>query len=216
MAKPIDIDIATIHNLIPYETRSIHEDFTKKSLSILDGEFDFMILDFMEDRFDIAQIGDSYVLYTPNLQKSQVLQQFPEHRVLSRGDPEVALLWARSWMMLLDEIKRRGLVDKLILNCGVYCKQYKNEAGEVVPFGWRDTQFAELNTHLINSYHALAQLLIPNIKFVNVDQKLHLGVHNHRWGLGPVHYIDEYNIEVIRQVRELTKVSKPIPVAEVR
>ena len=91
-----DVRIETIVGLNNFRPAVIHDEFTKASLAILDADFDYLMLDFVEDRFDIAQIGDLYVTCSPNVLKCGVLNQFPEHKVIPRSDPYVAYLWAKS------------------------------------------------------------------------------------------------------------------------
>jgi len=210
----LDVTIEAIAELNNFETRCIHDDFTKTSLAILDKDFDYLILDFIEDRFDIAQIGDTYIVCSPNVLKSGVLNQFSHHRIIPRSDPEVAFLWAKSWLKLLERIREKGIENKLILNCGVYCRTYLTPEGETKFFDSNYTRFAETNQILINSYHGLVRASLNGVKTINVDSRWRFAASDHKWGLQPFHYIDGYYRDLMDKLYKVINVDASIAVTQ--
>src|SRR5215475_13520812 len=71
MVSPrITLDHSKVRAPTPFEKNCIVADFEKTSLDIIKCDFDYIIMDFVDERFDLIQIGSSYVLGTMPMMNS--------------------------------------------------------------------------------------------------------------------------------------------------
>jgi hypothetical protein len=169
-----------------------------------------LILDFIDERFDLLAIGRSLASYSGEMTRSGYMAQ----PALSRGRliPRLSAPCERIWTEAAGEfaafVRATPLRDaKLILHSARWATQQRAPDGRLAPItdvevvAGHPVDIADYNA-LLERQEAAFEALMPPMARVDAGP-LRLADSAHRWGLSPFHYVPEYYDEVRRQLREL-------------
>lgn len=156
-------------------TNEITNVFLKELLSV---DFDYMIIDCVDERFGLVSYEDTFITYSDELKRSKII----ENPVKIAPDSEQFFqLWEKG---LLEILK---LVDykKIIIN-NVYWTPYLDN-GEKVSSPQRIVYCNGIVSRLYN----IAKKYIPPNQFVDYPQDIFVADSKHKWGKSPFHYTQD-------------------------
>src|SRR5688572_18437592 len=86
MGNPIPVEEEMLQLDSAFQRRMVLQDFQKTIFDDLSTlKFDYFIMDFIDERFDLFQIGDSYVTRSVELVNSKVMESaFKNHLLVKR------------------------------------------------------------------------------------------------------------------------------------
>lgn len=170
-----------------------------------------LILDFIDERFDLLSVGGATITHSWELEVSGYLAQ----PALSSAQPIPRLgetcesLWGRSLGGLAELIASTPLQDAtLILHAAQWAETWRATSGTVAPLPdeteiWtgRPTSRTAHNA-LLARYQAAFLQVFPQAQVVSAPT-FRIADEGHRWGLSPFHYVEEYYAEIRRQLAAL-------------
>jgi len=160
----------------PELRRMTFNDLDKGTLSnIAAAKFDAVLLDFVEERFDLCMAQDSLFSYTSELK--QVISKEISLDFLKPGSEAFIALWLSGFERLMSALDGR----LVILNRVFWAEKFPN--GEAVASrGWIHYNNALLQRlyELVDRYWAIPIIDYPTTHWV-ADLE-------HRWGKAPYHY----------------------------
>ena len=160
----------------PELRRMTFNDLDKGTLSsIAAAKFDAVLLDFVEERFDLCMSTDSLFSYTSELK--QVISKEISLDFLKPGSETFIALWLSGFERLMSALNGKLVV----LNRVFWAEKFPN--GEAVASqGWIRYNNALLQRlyELVDKYWAIPSIDYPATRWV-----ADLG---HRWGKAPYHY----------------------------
>ncbi|WP_201548733.1 DUF6270 domain-containing protein [Psychrobacter sp. Pi2-1] len=172
---------------------------------------DFIILDFIDDRFGLIEIEEGiFVTNSFELRKSKACN--PESSLVTAKNDEFFSVWKLGVDKFLDFVKEKDLLDKVIVNAVFWANIYEDGAEiKNYPSIHHDSQeyIKSFNDLLTRQYDYLATKLKPN-QFIYYPEELILANANHKWGKSPFHYsdklykfflkkIDEYSFSLLKR-----------------
>lgn len=198
-------------DLHAHEYGALVADFRKTALSRLVAyRPTHLILDLIDERFDLLSVGPSLVSVSGELVRSGHLDRTLQSR--SRRVSRLSDACHRLWLETAEEfaalIRATVLRDaKLILHSARWATHMRTPTGRLAPIrdveivSGQGVEIADYNALLSRQEAALRGVLPP---FSTVEAPEHrIADAAHRWGLSPFHYVPEYYAEIGRQLADL-------------
>ncbi|MET0295384.1 MAG: DUF6270 domain-containing protein [Phenylobacterium sp.] len=199
--------------LTPSQHAALLADLQKTALRTLaDFRPSHLILDFVDERYDLLEAGGAVATHSWELKVSGYLEQpwGRAARSIARNSAECAALWRAAAPAFLAALREAGLGDvPLVLHEAQWAGRYRAADGALREFPdalqiWTGlpASLAEHNA-LLTDYQAQIRALAPQAVRVAADESLRIADESHRWGLSPFHYIEAYYRDVRDQLRGL-------------
>lgn len=201
IGKPY-IDKKIIDNLdSQWLQKQLHNDMEKSLfLHLLDKEFDILLMDFIDERFDLSIKKE--VIHTASTEYKEALYTPNQYNTIKGFSDEKFKLWEQGLKKLVDFLTIHKLIDTVVLN-RVY---WTNKIGEngVINTKYSTDYIKKANDDLERMYLKIIQL-IPNIKIIDYPKNILFSDPNHKWGLAPFHYNNLLMQEQLLRLKECLK-----------
>lgn len=198
VSNSLDIDIDVLGLISKFQARNVYYDLNKvvkSNTDILDGEY--LIMDFIDERFQQLKVGNSIITYSSELNKSKFL----ENNVYETVEFDINM-WHRDLILFRDIILKRFSSDKIILHKIFLCDKYIDKNREVVKFNNDKLAYIDkFNKKLERMYEVFLEVF-ENVKVIYLEND-YLANENHRWGLAPFHYDKNYNMDFLEKLYKM-------------
>ncbi len=195
MSRPLAVGDIPLKS--EFQRRTVSKDFSKTFFDAISGTaFGYLLIDFIDERFDILQFKKSYVTRSAEFAKAGLDKAYPFKKV-DKETSRYRQEWERN--MVLFSQKLLGLVSpqKIILHKAFWSARYW-ENGSLVEFP-NQHEIAS-NNEILDFYYRTAE---KHLCARAVSVKESQGDAAHLWGLSPFHYTEEYYMDIYRQVRSI-------------
>lgn len=205
-APPISIADGTINGPHQFDVQCLEHDFRKTAIeTMLSRGLDYVILDFVDERFDLMRIAGSLVTDSRYARDYGVIDnnQLVVEGTIPRVDPATTDMWKRSCVEVAQQLLARLRPEQIILHS---CKL----ASEYISGGERKTfvgYYADLTSSfnpIFAEYEAFFLSQVPGCRMIRLADDLVLGDEDHRWKLQPFHYVPGYYEAFLDQLAEIT------------
>ncbi len=181
-------DIMPAHDN-PFRNKALYNDFNKtlvKNIRSDDITYDYMIIDFLDERFDIFRYSGSDFTLSDALREAK---NVPESVRLKRWDDSSVELWKKRCLDFISVLKLKFSARNVIL-----VKQYLTEYYGVCEKeqryeNWEEIRF--INSKLSECYSFFADNY-QGIAVIEADNGFHYSFKHFRHGIYPWHYNEEY------------------------
>lgn len=210
-----DIDIDYLDDF-PWEVKMMIMEVSKTGLSkIKDSNADFVVMDLIEERFDFVEfkVGeDTYRCiksgHFENFYDKYLKDKATDYRELSieeYSDQEVKEYFKKS----MDVLMQSFTIDHLILIETYFAEKMIDDAGNITEYE-DQKEINKMNKRLTRVYKLMKEVL----NTYNTQDKMYsllqadkdnMGYKNHKWGPFPVHYVDDFYINMGQRIKEITK-----------
>lgn len=176
----------------PFRLNMLKRDLNKSFMDSDVKRDDYILIDFLEERYDILKIGDSYIT------KSEVLEEstcdINKARVINRYSIECDKLWKDSCLKFIDFLNNKFERDKIILVEMYLCEKYiyKNKI-----YDFNDDNISKMNKVLFE-YYSFFKKNLPGIKVIQVPEKINYINDNFKYGCKP-YYVNSVALHVMSQ-----------------
>jgi hypothetical protein len=198
-------------DLHAHEYSALVADFRKTALTrLVSYRPTHLILDLIDERFDLLAVGPSLVSVSGELVRSGHLDRslLSESRRVSRLSDACHRLWLEAADEFAALLRGTALREaKLILHSARWATHMRTPDGRLAPI--RDVEIVSGQGVEIDDYNALLtrqeaalRAVLPPFSVVQAPEH-RIADAAHRWGLSPFHYVPEYYAEVGRQLAEL-------------
>lgn len=173
-----------------FQRRMVEWDLTKKSFET--READYVLMDLIDERFDICSSGTSHFTRSQAFFKSGVRETLQgEFTRVKRGSESHLALFQKGAEHFARDIDR-----PIILHNACWASSYR-DGGEIYDFE---------NTEQIKNENNLLEVMTKILsEVINFDAVVESPQHcisdaSHKWGLASFHYIPEYYIDIHHQL----------------
>ena len=171
---------------------------------------DALILDLIDERFDILEINGAFVAKSAELARSGVLETpaFADAVVHPRLSEATAKLWREGLRRFADTLAQIRPAQT-VLHAGVWAQEYVDLDGARKPFPeWmqivdRNGPYLSAHNALLEGYFAEIEAALPGVVTLRPPPELVVGDKSHRWNLSPFHYRQDYYIAMLARFREI-------------
>jgi Family of unknown function (DUF6270) len=205
VARPVAIDPARVALSSAFQRRCVLADFAKTFFaSLADARPDWLVIDLVDERFDLLQTQGSYVTRSSafdaaGLERHAGLEFETVRRMWGQG----RALFDRAAGPFAERVTRTVPADRVVIHRAVWCTSYRHN-GEVLRFPPDRLELCRLqNDMLRQSYDRLERAFHGRARVIGVDLGTHHADANHRWQLEPYHYEPAYNAEATERLLTL-------------
>jgi hypothetical protein len=183
-----------------FENRMLRHDIRKQSAPIIRASTSTpLVVDFIDERFDLFIAGDSIITRSDLLQQTAYGRNIDGVRRLRRNTAEAMDLWREAALRFLDDIQGRPLV----LHRALWAESYRNdETGEILPFGEADLRMVAEQNGLLNQYYDFIEAHYEDVRTVAPDPALVYSDFAHRWGRDFYHFSESYYRDISGKMRQ--------------
>lgn len=193
MSQPLRMDCTCMH---PVGRKMVQRDFDKDFLKLDFGADEYLLIDFLEERYDVYRSAEgSYITLSDEVDVTGL----PAGTVLQRTSDECTSLWKDSCSRLAKHLKNQMDCSHIIL-----LELYLN--AKSIGFGSECDYFdvGRLN-QILKDYYAYFVQLIPNVVKIAIPEELCYTDKYFEYGNYPFYYNKRMFYEVARRIRNLVK-----------
>jgi len=173
--------------------------FKAEDLSLVD----FVIIDFIDERFKLVEFLDgSKVTLSTELSASGYLDRFSRQEDFNIVENDLNE-WKKACRLFVNFISESDAVDKIILHQAYWKKSYVTNSGCIEKFSDIEQTEIEKQNMILEERYEYLKSLVPNIRVILVDK--YMADKSHVWGLAPYHYEEDYYLEVAKLLLNIKK-----------
>jgi hypothetical protein len=178
-----------------WQRRCVLADFHKTFFdSLAQGRPDWLVVDLIDERFDLLRAADSFVTRSSAFQAAALdeaagLPFEAVHRMSAYG----CSLFEEAAPTFAERVTAIVPPERIVLHRALWCTHYRR-ADEVRAFPPERLELCRRqNAMLTSGYDALERALGPDTVRVELHPERQLADAEHRWELEPYHYEPAYN-----------------------
>jgi len=208
---PLEADPEWYGDLGGWERKCILNDLRKDGLpTLLSGKPVALLLDFIDERFDLLRIGETRVSNIKQLRQPGFLDRYgAEGVVMPRLDPTTTDAWRRGFDIFIAKAIDRFGEEKIILHEALWAPLFKDAEGKTAPFGQPYRDLIPRHNDLLETYFEHVHATAPRIRKIRVAKKHQFADPDHRWSKEPFHYIHAYYAEFVAKFDKLMTPPRP-------
>lgn len=174
-----------------FQARMVRIDLEKSlARSLRASDFDVLVVDFIDERFPLVTLPDGSVATLSGELAGAGFDRTRERaRLIASGSEEHFELWREGWTRFVEMLAGLGRLDRLLLN--EVCWATTLTDGTTPDWAYRPEQIAAAN-HFLERLHRHAERDLSSEQVLRFDPDLFTASAEHRWGLTPFHYGDDY------------------------
>lgn len=185
-----DIDVERIAS--PFQRRMVQYELSRNFRRHVGAlNFDYMLLDFIDERHDILEIEDGvYMTLSHEFDQTGFINENPllKDRTIQSGSTKFKILWYEALHDFLRLAEGLDFKSKILLNRVSWAK--KLDSGETIP--GTSEKYTDSNNALLEWMYALIEPALDSKQVLQVPQGYFVSSVSHRWGSSPFHYADQY------------------------
>jgi hypothetical protein len=177
-------------------------DLTKTALpQLFEFDPDWIIVDFIDERFSMMEVGASLVTMSDELRRSglQDLPPFSEGRQIGRLSRECDQLWAGAMRRLGHMLPHKLPRAKMVLHRAGWAGRALHQ-GHVRRYKEERLQTAHRANTLLARYNAHFLRAFPTAHVINASQPNRMADSGNKWRLKPYHYVPGYYVDIMREL----------------
>ena len=191
----------------PFQRKIVNYDLSKtfvEKIGIL--EFDILLLDFIDERFDIFEFNDGSKCTLSSEILSTDFLQIHQGKIIKSGSKEHLELWKDSWNNFVKHLKLLNILDKLVIQKS-YWALNNDKKIDYANINYLKDRIENANNYLQQLFNYIMKDISPNQIITSSNT---IGLSNHVWGESPFHYIDLYYIDILHFLKnyKINKLSK--------
>lgn len=201
-SKVDDIDISGIDS--SFQRAVVYADLNKEFENFIErGEFDWLIYDPIDERFDLLLFEDDKVCtFSNELRAVYDPTDVGKVRRLKSGTEEFYIRWESGWVALVAQLDRLGKRSSLRINKVFWAGT--TAAGNDFRPTYDAAGIKRANEFLERIYSRMLTD-IHREQFFEFSPELMVGANEHKWGASPFHYIEAYYEGLARALEGLAR-----------
>lgn len=194
-SKPISVKMDDIKLPSAFQKRMVYYDLNKKFRSYIQKPTaDFLIIDFIDERFPVLKTFDSYLTRSREYVKSELVI-----KKVTLSDEERLEIWNQKIQEFIKDLNNYG-PQRVILHKAYWQVKYRDKSGQIQDF---EDEEIQKNNQLLDQYYRMIEEGVKGINLIELDG--FVADENHQWGLSPFHYEEGYYVEFMKKLKQITK-----------
>ena len=178
-----------------FQRRMVESDFKNQILeSAGKGDYDLLLIDFLVDRFHLAEIDGKLVTRSVEFVRSGI----KPNRLINTFSDQYLTLWREGIDNLFSVIDARADLDKVKIN-KVYWSDIATDEQDTIKLN--EKWDIEKNNAKLDAMYEYVENILPSSSIIEVDKSLLIADSNHKWGLSPFHYTDDYYRKMLEIIK---------------
>ena len=219
LAAPVNLDFSAISLRSNFQKRQVINDLKKTTFDILNSSHSkYLIIDLIDERFHLLKANGSIITLS---------NEFSESGLMNNNFIECEIFKISNWKIFKH---RKGILgysymfdnkllewyiyqfcqkilsiydaENIIIHRAIMADQYISKTGAITHFPKHYLKYNKLINEKLNYMYDYLGKFMPNAHIINKGSKYYAD-ENHKWGLAPMHYCDQYYIDVLFQINEI-------------
>lgn len=208
VSAPIDLEENQIKLNSNFQKRMVLMDLKKNCFENLkENRSDYLIIDLIDERFPLLFYKNSYCTASNEaLHGIEQLKDLPvKQKIIYKGLLSIkdeSLDCNSIIREFCERIMRIYKPDEIILHRALFVDKYINKSGDIVSFSKNYLIDNKTKNQVLEYMYDLLVNFIPGIHIIN-EMPQTVASENHKWGLSPMHYYDDYYLRVLKRLNEI-------------
>lgn len=183
----------------------LNNDYNKSTLQQLKSiSPDLICIDLIDERYDLVSINDSYLTRSDELVKYIVdVNNVSIEKILKMGCAETEAIFFEKAVCFCEKINNLFPGVLVVIHEARYSDYYL-ENGNIQKFSEERRFLNALTNARLNIYYELLKEKIKNSISIRLDEQYVVSCKEHKWGLSPFHYINDYYVEFINKLNTIS------------
>ncbi len=175
-----------------FQRRMVAADLRRTAVTVLGTtEYDYLLLDLIDERFDLAEFGDSFVTVSSEMLKAGI-QLPPRAEWVPLANPTRMRRWREGFRRLASVVGE----ERIILNRVFWATH--DESGMELP---KQDEIQAANIQLARMYGFIDSF--EGIRAIDYPPGLLVSDSAHKWGVSPFHYVPEFYLHTLKSLAAL-------------
>lgn len=200
MSPPLAISQNEIHLTSDWQKRMVLFDFQKNFWDSLSRHYlDYLIIDFIDERFDLCYCNHSYITRSHEFVESGIEKSGKYNfQLINRFDPVTNEMWKWFCDLFIHKLMTFLPAHKVILHKAPWMSSFRSN-GELLPF--EAQEWIQMNNDLLKQYYEYFESKWTGIHTIDLSDGGFHSDANHIWGLQPYHYEDGYYLKAGERIK---------------
>ena len=218
LATPINLDFSTIRLKSNFQKNQVINDIKKTTFDILNSSHSkYLIIDLIDERFHLLKANGSIITLSNEFSESGLMDsnfieceiyKINNWKIFRHGKGVLGYSYMfddklLEWYIYQFCQRILSIYDEehIIIHRAIMVNQYISKTESITDF---PKHFLKYNKHInerLNYMYDYLEKFIPKAHVINECQKYYAD-ENHKWGLAPMHYCDQYYMNVLLQIKE--------------
>lgn len=164
-----------------FQRRMVRSDMLKDSFTLASETIgDTVLVDFIDERFDLIKLGDTRISLSPELKKTAF--HFSAGQRVLNHDSEYFEAFRTNWLHLVENLPHKQVVVN-----GVYWSKI-NDSGDGLP----NQDRIEVENYKLFKLYEIIESSTPEVTFIKYNKNDLVADHSHKWGQSPFHYVPSF------------------------
>ena len=173
----------------------VESDFNNDVIkSVSKNDYDFLLIDFLVDRLHIAEIDGKLVTRSVEFLRSGIKPD----KVINTFSDQYFKLWKEGVDNLFTTVSNTVGLEAIRIN-KVYWTDTATDAQDTIKLG--EKWDIEKNNAKLDAMYEYVENILPSLSIIEVDKNLLIADSNHKWGLSPFHYTDDYYQKMLEIIK---------------
>lgn len=187
-----------------FRRRSLEYDLDKNVFTTLQqGKGNYLIIDLVDTvRFVLMKYEDSLFTGSTEFVDSKLSNYYNFERINPLNFSETE--WKYCFSLYSKEIKKLYDEKNIIIHCVYFKNDYRTIDGQIKLFDNTRLKTNKIYNEVLKKWYTYLREILPNAIYIDIcKQREYLADEKHHYGLAPVHYNDEYYLDVLKQLEEV-------------
>ncbi|MBE0444162.1 DUF6270 domain-containing protein [Psychrobacter sp. FME5] len=178
-----------------FQRRMVESDFNNEIIESAAAEdYDVLLIDFLVDRFHLAEINGKLVTRSVEFVRSGIKPD----KLINTFSDQYMKLWREGIDNLFSVVDHKIGLDAIKIN-KVYWSNQANTPEDTILLN--DKWEIEKNNEKLKAMYDYVEQILPSSSIIEVDKDLLVADSNHKWGLSPFHFTDDYYKRMLEKMR---------------
>lgn len=178
-----------------FQRRMVESDFNNQILeSAGKGDYDLLLIDFLVDRFHLAEIEGKLVTRSVEFLRSGIKPD----RVVNTFSDQYLKLWKEGVDNLFNTVNNTVGLEAIRINKVYWTSVATNPQDSMM---LNEKWDIEKNNAKLDVMYEYVENILPPSSIIEVDKSLLIADSNHKWGLSPFHYTDDYYRKMLEIIK---------------
>ncbi|MCA1064609.1 DUF6270 domain-containing protein (plasmid) [Rossellomorea sp. AcN35-11] len=170
-----------------FQRRCVYNDLTNQFFN--SKRSDFIIIDLIDERFNLLKIGDSYITRSNEFANAKLTSDYES--TLIKRDLDFRSEWTEAAESFIIQLLDKYRPEEIILHKTLWQDYYYDSKGNKQRYEQKINEIKHHN-RLLESYYGFLEARFPEIKVIDMTTEPFLASENHKWGLSPFHFEENY------------------------
>lgn len=195
ISKSLEIQDEDIHLESSFQKKIVKKDLNKTFFEDLKNtNFDYLIIDLIDERFDLFKVGNSYITISNEFRNSKLEETLNGEKIQKSLEE-----WKKDCEIFSKELLSIIPKDKIIIHHAIWANLYI-ENDKIYKF--EQQRAIEKNNSLLGKYYKILENCLSGCRVIHYESEL-LANAEHQWGLSPFHFEDEYYRSMSKKIINL-------------